>query len=437
MTAQLVNIEKPLTAPPPYHLVFGEPAVLLVVNTSQVFAVDESLVQALHAGQWDSLQPLISPPGPAAHEDASLPSEITSISLNLAQACNLSCSYCYADEGRFGGRSRLMNWDTARNTIDRLLANAGAQHFFVGFIGGEPLLNREVLHASVLYAKKRAAELGRKISFGITTNGTLIEAADLELFRSHSFAVTISLDGSRDINDSLRPSRNSRSTFDTTINRISPLLEHPGLARIAARSTVTRRNLDVAGRLEALVSAGFTEIGFSPLRTSPQQELALVDHDWPVYLEAMKTAAQREWKRVQKTGEFYFSNLAITLKQLHRGATRSLPCGAARNYASVNSEGDYFTCHRTIDHPQFFLGGSETGPAHHARESFLNTRRVDTQEPCRTCWARYLCGGGCHAEVIQSGRAGCEYILGWLDYCLRLYPHILSIRPDLVERRLP
>jgi len=42
MTAQLINIEKPPAAPPPYHLVFGEPSVLLLVNTPQIFAVDET-----------------------------------------------------------------------------------------------------------------------------------------------------------------------------------------------------------------------------------------------------------------------------------------------------------------------------------------------------------------------------------------------------------
>src|SRR5262245_45926251 len=36
------------------------------------------------------------------------PPPLRAISLNVAQACNMACHYCYADEGLFGGRARLM-----------------------------------------------------------------------------------------------------------------------------------------------------------------------------------------------------------------------------------------------------------------------------------------------------------------------------------------
>jgi uncharacterized protein len=52
---------------------------------------------------------------------------------------------------------------------------------------------------------------------------------------------------------------------------------------------------------------------------------------------------------------------------------------------------------------------------------WLTQRHVHTQEPCRGCWARYLCGGGCHHEVIQRGRPACDYIRGWLQYCIEAY----------------
>ena len=35
------------------------------------------------------------------------------LSLNVAQSCNLGCSYCYADEGEFGGSARRMSTDVA------------------------------------------------------------------------------------------------------------------------------------------------------------------------------------------------------------------------------------------------------------------------------------------------------------------------------------
>jgi uncharacterized protein len=32
-----------------------------------------------------------------------------------------------------------------------------------------------------------------------------------------------------------------------------------------------------------------------------------------------------------------------------------------------------------------------------------------------------LCGGGCHHEVIHRGRPACDYIRGWLHYCLEAW----------------
>jgi len=61
----------------------------------------------------------------------------------------------------------------------------------------------------------------------------------------------------------------------------------------------------------------------------------------------------------------------------------------------------------------------------------LRDRHVHRQDPCHRCWARYLCGGGCHHEVIARGRPACDYIRGWLHYCLGAYLRLTSpTQPD-------
>jgi uncharacterized protein len=305
----------------------------------------------------------------------------------------------------------------------------------VGFIGGEPFLNRDVLYDTVEYARERARAVGCPVGFSVTTNGTLLTTSDVELLRERGFAVSVSLDGTAAMNDKHRRARNGTSGFETALRCLRPLLENPGKARVAARATITRDDLRVADRVEALAGAGFAEVGVSPLRTSPDPDLALRDEDWSQFLQEMIHAAEREWLRVSAGAGFRFSNLATAVKQLHMGSCKPLPCGSAANYVSVSAGGGYFTCHRTIDDPRFSLGTTAQGLSVRARESFLHARHVDRQEPCRTCWARYLCGGGCHAEVLASGRSGCDYIRGWLEYCLQFYDRVLRARPDLLGVR--
>jgi uncharacterized protein len=417
-----------------WRLIAGERPLVFMVAGSRLFGVAPDFFAALESGWLQAEQELIEAAGePVLSPDftAALP-EPAAISLNIAQSCNLSCTYCYADEGRFQGKAQFMSVDVALRAIDRLIDGAAGRRVTVGFIGGEPFLNREVMYRGVAYARERARAKGCTVGFSVTTNGTLLNDGDIRLLRDNAFAVSVSLDGSAAVNDRHRRARHGYSGFEQAIESLRPLLRDPGKARIAARATVTRDDLRVAERVEALAEAGFAEIGVSPLRTGPDASLVLRGEDWDQLLHEMRRAAESEWLRIRRDGGFRFSNLAIALKQLHAGSAKPLPCGSAANYVSVSAKGEYFTCHRTIDDGRFSLGTTETGLSQSRRESFLRARHVDRQEPCRTCWARYLCGGGCHAEVISAGRSGCDYIRGWLEYCLQFYDRVLRERPGLL-----
>jgi uncharacterized protein len=423
-----------LTPAPWMHLVPGSKPLVFVVDGSRLYEVSPDLFAGLSSGDEASLREFhdvvhgFGPQHDATFEDLAEP---VSLSLNVAQACNLSCSYCYADEGRFGGSARMMEPDLALAAIDRLVTGAAGRRVTIGFIGGEPFLNRRLIYRCVEHARERGRELKTPVGFSVTTNATLLMLADLDLMRRNGFSVSVSLDGVGALNDRHRRDRRGSSS-ERAIGAVRPLLDDPGTAKVAARITVPRDDLRVFERVEALARAGFREIGVSPLRTSAEPGLRLQGEDWPAFLAEMVRAAEAEWDRVRNGGAWRFSNLAIALKELHQGSSRPLPCGAANGYVSLGADGGYFTCHRTVDDPRYRLGNLADGLDGLARGRFLKARHVDRQEPCRSCWARYLCGGGCHVEVLAEGRTGCDYILGWLDYCLGLYDKVLTERPDLL-----
>ena len=424
-------------APPWYHLVPGVRPQILAVAHSALFEITPSLYEELAAGDPAAHAELAAaiPPADAIQfaDLGPLPSP-RAISLNVAQACNLACTYCYADEGRFHGASRKMSQAVARRAVDELLAGlVPGERGLVGFIGGEALLNRPVVHETVAYAVERAGRLGVGVAFSITTNGTLVDASDVALFRSQPFAVTVSVDGGAATHDRHRSRHGGAGSWQATIANLRPLLDDPGLSRVSARATVTRDDLDVAGRVADIAAAGFGEIGVSPARTGPDPSLVLRGPDWAKYLDGLVEAAEAELDRLRRTGSgsaFRFSNLGNALGEIHRGTCRPLPCGSAYGYLSVDVEGNYATCHRTVGDQRYGVGGvGDLDDA--ARRKFLEARLVDRQEPCRSCWARYLCGGGCHAEVDEVGREGCDMIRGWLDYCLSRYPVVRAELPEL------
>ena len=355
-----------------------------------------------------------------------------SISLNVSSSCNLSCTYCYASRGNFGGaQPQPMSWETARDAIDSLLEQADpTAPITVGFLGGEPFVNRRLIHQSVDHAVKAAMARRLDVRFSVTTNGTLLREDDLHLLRSHRFAVTISIDGDVQTHERLRPLVNGQVGSHAQLHAaIAPLLRDPGHAQIAGRATVTRFGLNVTRSFDAIRRTGFQEVGFAPLKSGPDGSGALRDGDWSAYLASLTALARRELQDAIEGAPIRLTNFAVALKQLHRGACSPYPCGAGGGYFSVGANGDWYTCHRAIGNAAYRVGDSHAIDETR-RAKFLIERHVHAQTDCNACWARYLCSGGCHQEAANRTVASCDFVRGWLDFCLSAYVELSERRPE-------
>ncbi|MEO8380455.1 MAG: radical SAM protein [Acidobacteriota bacterium] len=363
---------------------------------------------------------------------------LRSISLAVAQKCNLACTYCYAQQGDFGGAAKNMPLDVATRSIDLLLGEAAAgERFNVAFLGGEPLVNRAVLRAATEHAASLAAARGALVTFSITTNGTLLVEEDAAFFERHRFAVTVSVDGIGETHDRLRPAKGGRGSFDELVRRVRPLLDTQRAMQVSARVTVTPRNLALHETLDALIAMGFHSVGFSPMLRAPSGNEEMTLDDLETMLDAMVDCGQA-FERALLAGRRYpFANMVNALREIHRGTHRPYPCGAGGGYAGVSADGDLAACHRFVGDAAGAMGHIDRGIDPDRQKTWLHERHVHRQDPCSVCWARYMCGGGCHHEVIERGRPACDYIRGWLDYCLGAYVRLLEGRPDWFGAGLP
>ena len=150
---------------------------------------------------------------------------VKAVSLAVAQKCNLGCTYCYAQQGTFGGAAGNMPPDVAKAAIDQLVQAAEpGETLTLAFMGGEPLVNRTTLHASTRYAASEAAARGIRIGFSMTTNATLLRDEDIALFEEYGFTLTISLDGLEATHDRLRPYRSGKGSFAKVAENVRALL---------------------------------------------------------------------------------------------------------------------------------------------------------------------------------------------------------------------
>ena len=184
---------------------------------------------------------------------------VKAISLAVAQKCNLGCTYCYAQQGTFGGAAADMPPEVAKAAIDQLLRGAKPGEFLtLAFMGGEPLVNRRTLHASTRYAAAEAAARGIRIGFSMTTNATLLGDDDIRLFDEYAFTLTVSLDGLQATHDRLRPYRSGKGSFEKLARNVKALLAvEQRRFRVLARVTVTPRNFELPEIMTGLLKMGF------------------------------------------------------------------------------------------------------------------------------------------------------------------------------------
>jgi uncharacterized protein len=408
----------------------------LVPDGSRIYRLTDESAAAIESGlEADDLERTLEGLGlgAAGFIGAEPPAElpVRSLSLAVAQKCNLGCIYCYAQEGSFGDTPRSMPLEVALQAVDRLFEEADPrERLTLAFLGGEPLTNRPVIQETVRYARKRAAQSGVAIQFSITTNGTLLTPADGDFFEEHGFAVTVSLDGVGEAHDRQRPFQGGRGSYARILERVRPLLERQRRMQVSARVTVTPANLALRETLEELLGLGFASVGFSPMLASPTGRGEMHFEDLARMLERMIECGLATERHILAGERYPFSNLVTALRELHKGTHRPYPCGAGGSYFGVSADGDLAACHRFVNDPAGAMGSLAEGLDRPSQQRWLEARHVDRQEPCRSCWARYLCGGSCHHEAIHRGRPACHYIRGWLDYCLGAYIRLLELRPD-------
>ncbi|MFN0126729.1 MAG: radical SAM protein [Verrucomicrobiales bacterium] len=361
---------------------------------------------------------------------------LRALSLAVAQKCNLGCTYCYAQQGSFGGKATNMRMEIAEASVDRLFE--GIDHgdkVTLAFMGGEPLVNRTTLHAATRHAAQLATSRRVKAGFTLTTNATLLHQEDIDLFQEYHFTITVSIDGLQASHDRLRPFASGKGSFERVRENVGRLLATPDRSfRVLARVTVTPENLDLPEIMAGLLELGFDGIMFSPMLSAPSGMEEMKSADLDRFLKQLIECGERFRCELREGSIMPFSNVIETLQRIHRRTRDQYPCGAGGAYMAASADGDLYACHRFVNDERGRMGSVSQGVDFERQAEWLSERHLQNQLPCSTCWARHLCSGSCHYEVINRGRPACDYIRGWLDYCLSLYAHLARHHSEALEK---
>jgi uncharacterized protein len=140
--------------------------------------------------------------------------------LMMNHACNLRCTYCYTG-AKF---SRAMPSEVGRRAIDRALASIEpGGRLELGFFGGEPLLEADLIEGLIAHARGRAAEFSVALALSMTTNGTITGPAAWRVMNDADLELSVSFDGRPTEHDRHRLTVAGRGSSDAVLRTMAAL----------------------------------------------------------------------------------------------------------------------------------------------------------------------------------------------------------------------
>ncbi len=340
----------------------------------------------------------------------SLYNKLKMLTLQVTQQCNLRCEYCVYSGGYLnrGHTNARMSFETAKKGIDFLIHHSmDVERVNVGFYGGEPLLEFELVKKCILYALEISE--GKTVTFSMTTNGTLFTREILEFLSLHDVNIAISLDGPREVHDK---NRKFAVSGCGTFNKVSKNLEffrenYPEyFKKVLFNVVLDRKNnfscIDEFFSTYDIISESIINALNITTNYSQGQIESYEDYDIKMKYEYFKMLLSK----INRLDAQYVSKLLFndyerlkTSFVKERQHTRELPdrahhggpCvpGVQRLFMDVN--GNFYPCERVSENSEIMrIGHVDTGFDLGKVRKILNIGKL-TEKSCKNCWAFRFC----------------------------------------------
>lgn len=336
---------------------------------------------------------------------------MSQMTLQITQQCNLRCEYCpYSNMDNMDNRnhtSKKMSWEVAKKAIDFLAQHTGkSEKVVIGFYGGEPLLEFELIKKIIHYANSNF--IGKEVLYTITTNGTLLNADIAEFLYNNNANVLISLDGPKEIHDQHRRYISGNGSFDDVYSNLKRMLENNNQnwsellsinMVIDPKNEFDDINLIAQDSLfeNIQIRASVYDDTFVDEKIFYNENYT-IQYTYQQFLEILGYLGIIDKNRVSPLCAAKMALLDIN-RELFRKKYQSLsecgcpsgPCVPGRKKVFVNTEGVLYPCEKVSEvSDNMKIGTLETGFDIEKIKKMINISRL-TENQCKNCWAYRFC----------------------------------------------
>ncbi len=315
------------------------------------------------------------------------------IILQTTRKCNFKCRYCHftVDDAVTNEKTiAYMEWDIAKKAIDFLYEHsADSPRVCIGFYGGEPLLNFDIIKRSILYADTLFER--HELSYSMTTNGSLLTKEVVDFIARHPFRLRISFDGPSEIQNKHRMfSYNGQKTFDIVIKNILYIKNtYPeffsNYVKFNAVAMPNENSSNVLNFFESIgVSLNNVKINMANLEGIDYDPL--LDDLQNMNFPKMSNMQYSQDNLTPQIRQALFDEI-----QINRVAHPNGACVPGHTRLFVSTDGDFYPCEKVPEYNQASkIGNIYKGYDYEAIYSMINTGKL-TEDKCKSCWCIRFC----------------------------------------------
>lgn len=153
----------------------------------------------------------------------------------MTTGCNFKCKYCYENYKK----CNQLDGTKLIDTIEFIMNYSKRDKILLDFLGGEPLLKKDLIYNAVEYIKRNYSD--RIVKYYITTNGSLLDDKFIEFMQENSFTIRLSFDGNKKTHDLNRVAKDGNSCYENILKNIEKV-KNSGIA-YAVRMTVAENTV--------------------------------------------------------------------------------------------------------------------------------------------------------------------------------------------------
>ncbi len=322
----------------------------------------------------------------------------------VTEDCMLKCSYCYQN----CKTKNKMTIETGKKIIDMLFEQSETYDGYINsnnskaiileFIGGEPLLEIELIDQIVEYFKYKAIALNHpwqtKYMISISTNGILYEDQRVEDFLERNngrISIGITIDGDKELHDSCRVFPNGDGSYDIVASAFKKHLSKNFAKH--TKMTLSPENLPYlfTGSVHL-----YNEIGLAEIAANCIFEKGWTAEHAKIFYSELKKLA--DWLLTEQRYEYKMNSLfESTIGSPLPEEDNQNWCGGTGKMLGISADGKFYPCLRYMpfslkeNSPSFDIGDCNKGIGHtneqRARIEELKsvTRKSQSTDECFLC----------------------------------------------------